>query len=290
EKLQPLIAILNQKILSSSRIWTDDTILPLQNDDPKRNKIIQARLWVYIGGPRKDPPLVVYDYSKTRSSKWPIEKLKDYRGYKHADGFPGYKALHKNDNVKFVACWAHARRKFHEASLVTQNPGKAQTMLDYIRLLYKVETDCKHMSNKNRKQYRKMHAKPILKHIKAWAEIQVNSVLPKSQLGKALQYLLNHWHGLIRYLDAGHLLPDNNTAEQHIRPVALGRKNYLFVGSDRGGHAAAMFYSLMATCKIYGINPYEYLVDVLTRLPECETGEDYEKLVPGKWTKKRIGH
>jgi len=104
EKLQPLITILNQKILASSRIWTDDTILPSQNDDP-RNKIIQAHLWVYIGGPLKDPPLVVYDYSKTRSSKWPIEKLKDFRGYKHADGFPGYKALHRNDNVKFVACY-----------------------------------------------------------------------------------------------------------------------------------------------------------------------------------------
>jgi len=119
---------------------------------------------------------------------------------------------------------------------------------------------------------------------------QVDSVLPKSQLGKAIQYLLNHWHGLIRYLDAGHLLPDNNMAERHIRPVALGRKNYLFVGSDRGGKAAATFYSLMASCKNYGLNPYEYLVDVLTRLPYCNTKEDFVNLIPGDWVKNDVEH
>jgi len=105
DKLQPLVEIMNQIILSSPRICPDNTILPIQNDNPKRNKLIQTRLWVFICGPLKDLPLVVYDYSKTRSSKWPIEKLKDFRGYKHADGFPGYKALHRNDNVKFVACY-----------------------------------------------------------------------------------------------------------------------------------------------------------------------------------------
>ena len=282
-QLEPIYHIMTEKMLSGPRIWTDDTILPKQNDDPDRNRTIQARLWVYIGGPLKDPPLVVYDYSINRSSKWPIEKLKDFAGYKHADGYRGYKVLHETGNIKFVACWAHARRKFFEASLLTEHAGKAQIMLDYIAKLYEVETHCKIMTDKKRKQYRSRYAKPILKQIKAWADYEVHRVLPKSQLGKAIQYLLNHWHGLIRYLDAGHLTPDNSKAEQHIRPIALGRKNYLFVGSDRGGRAAAIFYSLVESCKNVGVNPYGYLVDVLTRIPECESDEKLNKLVPGNW-------
>jgi transposase len=145
------------------------------------------------------------------------------------------------------------------------------------------------MTNKKRKKYRKKHAKPILNQLKKWAESQVGEVLPKSLLNKAINYMLKHWYGLIRYLEAGHLKPDNNTAEQVIRAIAPGRKNWLFVGSDRGGRAAAILFSIVQSCKIQGINPWEYLIDMLTRLPYCKNEEDYRALIPGYWKKDNAG-
>lgn len=140
------------------------------------------------------------------------------------------------------------------------------------------------MIDDNRKAHRLTHSKLILDELKNWAERQINSVLPKSQLYKALNYPLNQWYGLITYLDEGYLMMDNNKAEQHIQPIALGRKNHLFVGSDRGGHAAATICSLVESCKNYKINPNEYLTNVLTRLPYCKTECQYHKLVPGIWS------
>ena len=145
------------------------------------------------------------------------------------------------------------------------------------------------MQDAQRKAYRMEYAKPILDNFKVWAENQVDAVLPKSPLGKALFYMLNHWSALNRYLDEGFLKPDNNKAEQHIRPIALGRKNYLFVGSDRGGNAAATYYSLVETCKNYNINPLVYFMDVLTRLPDCKTEEDVQQLIPSNWLKNSLG-
>ncbi|MDH5729145.1 MAG: IS66 family transposase, partial [Gammaproteobacteria bacterium] len=198
--LDPVYKLMIKQVLSGPRIWTDDTILPKQNDDPSRNKIIQSRLWVYIGGPLKDPPLVIFDYTSTRSSKWPKDLLSDYQGYKHADGYGGYKSLHDTGKIHYVACWSHARRKFFEASLLTEQTGKAKTMIKYIKLLYKIETACEKYGNKKRKRFRRRYATPILNTIKAYADQHAPHIPPKTSLGKAFTYLLNQWHGLVRYL------------------------------------------------------------------------------------------
>jgi transposase len=288
-KLFPLIEAMQKIILNGPRIWTDDTIIPLQNDDPLRKTVKQARLWVYIGGPLKDPPLVVYDYTRTRSQQGPHAFLEGYEGFLQADAYSGYQGLYESGNIIEVACMAHCRRKFYEAAIATQGNSRAHYALMQIRKIYQVEWACKDMQDAQRKAYRMEYAKPILDNFKVWAENQVDAVLPKSPLGKALFYMLNHWSALNRYLDEGFLKPDNNKAEQHIRPIALGRKNYLFVGSDRGGNAAATYYSLVETCKNYNINPLVYFMDVLTRLPDCKTEEDVQQLIPSNWLKNSLG-
>jgi transposase len=285
EKLKPIIELMQHSILSGPRIWTDDTIIPLQNDDPLRNTVKQARLWVYIGGPLKDPPLVLYDYTRSRSQKGPQALLENYEGFLQADAFSGYQGLYESGDIIEVACWAHCRRRYYEASIATNDNSRAHYALLQIRKLYHVEWSCKDMQDEQRKAYRMEHAKPILDDFKGWAEDQIDAVLPKSPLGKALFYMLNHWEALNRYLDEGFLKADNNKAEQHIRPVALGRKNYLTVGSDRGGNAAAVYYSLMETCKNYKINPLVYATDLLSKLPECKANEDYRQLTPNNWLK-----
>lgn len=289
EQLHPIIEIMRQTLLSGPRIWTDDTIIPLQNDDPLRQTVKQARLWAYIGGSLKDPPLVVFDYTRSRSQQGPQDFLQDYEGFLQADAYSGYQGLYESGAIREVACWAHTRRKFYEAAIAINGESRAHDALHYIRQIYQVEWQCKAMDDQERKDYRLLHAKPMLDAFKAWADSQIDAVLPKSPVGKALFYMLNHWDALNRYLDEGFLKPDNNKAEQHIRPIALGRKNYLFVGSDRGGEAAATYYSLMETCKNYHINPLHYMIDILTKLPACQTEDDYRALTPNHWIKHQTG-
>jgi len=285
EKVDPLYALMKERVLCGPRIWTDDTIIPPQNDDPLRKKVKQARLWNYIGGPIKDPPFVVFDFTRSRSQEGPLGFLQGYAGYLQADAYAGYQGLYESGNITEVACWAHTRRKFYEAAIATQKAGRAAEALQRIADIYRVEWACKEMNDEERKSYRLLHAKPLLLSFKQWADQQVNAVLPKSPLGKALYYMLNHWDALNNYLEEGFLKPDNNKAEQHIRPVALGRKNYLFVGSDRGGRAAATWYSLMETCRHYEINPLAYLTDILTRIAENGPAVDYAAMMPDVWQK-----
>ena len=287
EKIKPLLHAMEQIILSGPRIWTDDTILPLQNDIPNRKKVIQARLWVYIGGETHDPPLVLYEYSRTRSQQWPLQKLESFEGYLQADCYKIYVTLNDKGKLKHVACLTHARRKFYEASLAMKHTGRAMVALYYIKEVYRIEHECEHMNDDDRKAFRLQHAKPILDEFKTWADEQVNAlVTEKGLLGRALRYTIKHWDSLIRYLEAGYLKPDNNTSERNMTNVALGRKNWIFAGSDRGGEAIAGFYSLIQSCKPRNINPMEYFTDVFTRLPYCQNEEDYRALVPGYWKKQ----
>ena len=287
EKIKPLLQVMEKMILSGPRIWTDDTILPLQNDIPNRNKVIQARLWVYIGGKTHDPPLVLYEYSRTRGQQWPMQKLESFEGYLQADCYKVYVTLNDKGKLKHVACLTHARRKFYEASLAMKHSGRAMVALYYIKEVYRIEHECEDMNDDDRKAYRLQYAKPILDEFKAWADDQVNAlVTEKGLLGRALRYTIKHWDSLIRYLEAGYLKPDNNTSEHNMTNVALGRKNWIFAGSDRGGEAIAGFYSLIQSCKPRNINPMEYFIDIFTRLPTCKTEEDYRALIPGYWEKQ----
>ncbi len=287
EKLYPLYQLLKQQSLSGPRVWTDDTVIPMQNDQKHRKRTIQARLWVYIGGSLNDPPTVFYDFTRSRSQEGPLTILKGYRGYLHADAYPGYDRLYKQGNIKEVACWFHARRKFYEVAILTKKPHRAHIALDYIKKLCAIERENKGqgLNFDEIKQARQKHAKPILAEYKQWLDIQINAV-SAGAFKSALKYTLNQWAALNTYLEQGYLKMDNNDSERRMKPIALGRKNYLFVGSERGGQAAAVYYSIVETCKNFNINPLEYLTDILSQLPNCKTDEDYAALLPSNWIKK----
>ena len=287
KQLLPLYFLLKQEALLGPRVWTDDTILPMQNDQQDRDRTIQARLWVYIGGSLEDPPTVFYDFTRSRSQQGPLKILDDYEGYLHADAYCGYDKLYATKPVKEVACWSHTRRKFHEVAILTKKPHRAHIALKFIRKLYSIEAKMrKHEFSYNQiKKHRQVHSKPILDELKAWLDIQINAVA-KGPFKSALIYALNQWDALNTYLEEGYLKMDNNDSERRMKPIALGRKNFLFVGSERGGMAAAIYYSLVETCKNYQINPLNYLTDILSRLPDCKTEEDYKALLPKNWVRE----
>ena len=272
--LDPIVKEMIPDLLISPKIHTDDTVIPVL--ETGRNKTKEGRLWCYIGC---GPPCAVYSYSPTRQQKWAEDFLKNYKGYLQADAYTGYDKLYKNYNIIEVACMAHARRKFIE---VERSGTKNLSALNYIGKLYGIERKIKDLNPIAKEAFRKRYAKPILKEYKKWLLEKNLRVLPKSPLGQAISYSLTNWIALTRYLGNGILDIDNNRAERLMRPITLGRKNWLFSGNDHGGHAAATIYSLIETCKLNKINPYEYLRDVLTRLPNT-LNRDIKTLLPYNW-------
>ena len=279
--LKPLVASMRSDLLKSPQIFTDDTILPLQNDQASRNRLIQARLWVYATQARTGPPMVLYDFTRTRGKSGPHTFLQGYRGYVQADAYGGYDGLFAA-GAKEVACMAHCRRYFFEASESEATPGPAHHVLAQIGELYRLERAIKHKRHKQRKKQRRLHAKPVLKRLHRWLQAQRIKHLPKGKFGKAVNYALNHWPALTRYCEAGYLEIDNNYSEREMRPIALGRKNYLFTGSERGGEAAAIFYSLVESAKANRLNLHAYLTDVITRMPAAKA-HDLNALLPYRW-------
>jgi len=216
-----------------------------------------------------------------------LKLLKGYEGYLHADTYNGYDKLFIKEKIKEVACWFHARKKFHQIAKLTKKPLRAHIALTYIQKLYAIEHETKTLElyYDDIKLYRQAYSKPILKEYKAWLDLQINAVAGGA-LKEALKYTLNQWDALNTYLEQGYLMMDNNASERRMKPIALGRKNYLFVGSECCGQAAAIYYSLVETCKNCGINPLIYLTDILAQLPNCKTEEDYKALLPCSWIKK----
>lgn len=264
--LDPLIARLAEAVKATGHVFTDDTILPLQNDVPERNSTLQSRLWVYASGLRNSQPLEVYQFSRTRSRDAPAAFLSDYQGYLQADAYPGYDALYASGDIKEVACLAHARRKFVEVAALLKEPGRPHAALAFIRKLYRIERRIRTLSDAERYRVRQAESVPILAEFKAWLDEQINAVLPKSALGQAVSYALKNWDALTRYTEHGQLEADNNYAERCMRPVAVGRKAYLFVGSERAGRAAANYYSLIESCKLNRVNPLNYMNYVFSHL------------------------
>jgi hypothetical protein len=227
------------------------------------------------------PPLTVYDFSIDRSKRRPLEFLDNYQGYVHADAYSGYDELFRKPGIIEVGCWAHARRKFDEA--VSSRPGEATEILSRIaRLYHEVETPCASVTPEERQRYRQEHATPILDGIFAKIEELRSKTIPSEPLRKAIDYALNQKKALHRYLEDGRLRPDNNLAENAMRPIALGRKNWLFVGSERGGRAAALFMSLIKSCKDCNVNPWEYFDDLLRRIMSHPVSR-LRELLPDQW-------
>jgi transposase len=275
--LDPIVEVMHKDLLLSPKIHTDDTKVPIQAE----NKTKEGRLWIYLGCGGQSAPVAVYDYTPNRKQRWALEFLQDYKGYLQADAYQGYDKLY-GDKIIEVGCLAHARRKFIEIDKNETKHKQAISALSYIGKLYRIEKRIKNLTPIAKRAVRKKEAKLILKEFKKWLLEKNKRVIPKSPLGKAVQYTLNNWVGLTRYLANGILDIDNNKAERQMRPIAVGRKNWMFAGSDRGGSAAAVMYSLIETCKLNNINPYDYLRDILTRLPNT-LNRDIRQLLPYEW-------
>lgn len=278
ESIKPLGDTLKQAIVESDILFTDDTPIPLQVKGD--GKLKKARLWVYVRG-GTGPPLVAYDFSIDRSKRRPLDFLDGYRGYVHADAYSGYDELFRKKGIVEVGCWAHARRKFDEAAI--SRPKEATDILARIaRLYHEVETPCADMQPEERFRFRQEHATPLLAGIFEKIEELRRQTTPAEPLRKAIDYALNQRKALSRYLEDGLLRPDNNLAENAMRPVAVGRKNWLFVGSERGGRAAALFMGLVKSCKDCDINPWEYFDDMLRRIMSHPVTR-LRELLPDQW-------
>ena len=274
--LEPLHKTMKDEVLKSKKIHTDDIPVPVQ--DPLRQGTKTGRLWVYSGDEKH--PYDVYDYTADRSSRRPKEVLSGYSGYLQADAYKGYDDIYEKCDVTEVACWAHARRKFFDA----QETGGAYALmaLAYIRKLYDVEDEAKGKPPEEIKRLRQEKSKQLLDAFEKWLKEAGMHVLPKSPMGQAIAYALSNWEALNTYITDGDLDIDNNAAERALRCIAVGRKNWLFAGSDAGGRRAAVLYTMVSSCKRHGIDPWAYLADVLDRVsihPARLIGE----LLPDKW-------
>jgi transposase len=285
--LAPIVKLMLSKILQSQVVQNDDTTVPVQDHSGKGVKT--GRLWVSVGD--RGHPYTVYTYTPDRSAAGPQKIFKDFKGYLQADAYSAYDGLYTSGKIVEVGCMMHARRKFYEAR--TSDPQRSHQALAWISLLYDVERDAKKRETADddafvalRHQLRHERSRPIFDKFHAWLEAEQPKVLPKSPIGEAIRYALNHWEALKRPLEAGFLELDNGACERAFKPVAIGRKNWLFAGSDQGGETAAVLMSLCTTCKSLGIDPQAYLRDVLDRI-STHPARRIDELLPDRWEELR---
>jgi transposase len=278
----PLWELMKQRVVDSKAVQTDDTPVPVLDPDLPHTRT--GRIWTYVGD--GEHPYTVYDYTPNRSRDGPEEFLKAFRGYLQADAYSGYDHFYEEPGrgIEEVACMAHVRRKHWEAQ--SSDLMRSTVMLAYIRLLYDVEREARDqkLGGEARRALRQAKSKPILEDIHAYLEREQPQVLPKSPEGQAIAYTLSNWKALIRYCEDGDLEIDNNGAERSLRGIAVGRRNWTFLGSDTGGRTAAVLTSLIATCKRLAIDPFAYLRDIFARLgahPQSRLAE----LLPDQWEK-----
>ncbi len=275
--LKPLYDLQRQLVLESPVMWTDDTPVKVMVGGEEGTRL--GRFWVYVGD--KEHPYSVYDFTLSRSRDGPQSFLHDFRGYLHADAYTGYDAifLGSDNQVVEVACWAHARRKFFDAR--NNYPRQAHQVLEWIRQLYDIEDQARELSIEARCELRRAEADPVLDKLESYLADVAQTVLPKSAFAKAVNYARNQWAALRRYTEDGRLTIDNNTSERTLRPQAIGRKNWLFLGSEPAGPRAAVLYSILAGAKRHRIEPWAYLRELLIRLHADDPR--LEEMLPDHW-------
>jgi len=287
ERCHPLLSLLQAEMLAGPLVQIDETTVQVLKE-PGRENTKKSYMWLFRGGPPEKPTLV-FQYHPTRSGQVPSDYLRDYEGYIQTDGYAGYNALGRKKGIIHVGCWAHARRKFIEVQNAAKKikkrkskTGSADVALNYIRKLYAIEKRAKSLDYTPEQIFmdRQEKARPILDEFKKWLDKRSLQTPPKGLLGKAISYSLNEWKKLVRYLDNGLLRPDNNLAENAIRPFVVGRKNWLFSGSPKGAEASAALYSLIETAKANGLEPYLYLRCLFELLPSAQTSDHYKALLP----------
>jgi transposase len=274
--LRPLYELQRQLVLQSSVMWTDDTRVTVLGGPEGSFK---GYFWAYIGD--KQHPYSVYDFTNSRSRDGPARFLESYSGYLHADAYTGYDAMFLDigASVIEVACWAHARRRFLAAA--ENDPRAAHQILEWIRQLYDIEDRAHDLSVDARRELRANEAIPVLDKMEAYLAELAPTALPKTSLGKAVTYARNQWKALRRYTEDGRLTIDNNVSERTLRHQAIGRKNWLFLGSEAAGPRAAVLYTVLAGAKRHRIEPWVYVRDLLLRLHADNSR--LEEMLPDRW-------
>ena len=266
---------------SSTKLFADETTAPVL--DPGRGRTKTGQLWAYARDDRpwggSDPPAVAYVYAPDRRASQPIAHLAGFKGVLQVDGYAGYRALAEKGDVSLAFCWAHLRRRFYERFVSEASPIAAEA-LQRIAALYRIETDIRGRGPDERRAVRQERAGPLIVASHAWLCDRLALISQKSKLAEVIRYALSHWEGLTRFLDDGRIEIDSNTVERSIRPITLNRKNALFAGSDGGGENWAVIASLIESCKLCGVDPQAYLVDVLTRIVNGHLARDIDDLLP----------
>lgn len=267
--LRPLVAALRTHVLSAGKLHADDTPVPVLSPGDGQTKT--GRLWVYVRDDRPagddTPSAVWFAYSPNRRGEHPQLHLRDFRGVLQADAYAGFAPLYADGSVREAGCWAHVRRKFFDLHKAQKSPLAAEA-LRRIGLLYAIEADVRAQPPPVREAKRQARAGPVLTELRAWLEATLRNLSQKSALAEAIRYPLARWPALVRYSTDGHIEIDNNAAERALRAVALGRKNFLFAGSDSGGERAAAMYSLIGSAKLNGLDPEAYLRHVIGRIAD----------------------
>ena len=279
--LSPIVEAMKASVLASRKVHTDDT--PITVLDPTSKPVGSRRgyMWVYIG----DHDNVVFDFTNSRKRNGPESFLKGYRGYLQADAFSGYDRIYAGGDVVEVACWAHARRKFFDAQ--SSHEAETKRILELIGRLYAVEHRARDrkVAPERLLSWRQRYARRRLGCLRGELDRLSLSALPRSPLGLAIRYTLNNWKALNRYTEAAHLSIDNNHSERQIKQMVIGRKNWLFAGSEGGAENAAILFSVVVSCKLAGVDPFAYLRDVLMRIHTYPADHVHE-LILRQWQKR----
>jgi transposase len=277
--LQPLADRLAELLRQRLVLHADET--PVQQLDPGKGKTKRAYLWAYRSNDLdEEPAIAVFDYQTGRSGVHARNFLDDWQGHLVVDDYAGYKALFASGGVIEVGCMAHARRKFEKA--LDNDKARAEHVLGLMQQLYGIEARAREeaMGASQRKDLRQQEAVPLVQELEAWLADHLHRVAPKSPIGQAISYTINLWPRLKLYAEHGKLEIDNNLIENQVRPLALGRKNYLFAGSHKAAQRAAIIYSLLGTCKLNGVEPLQWLTETLSVIPDHKANR-LEELLPG---------
>lgn len=297
ELIEPLIQMIFGQLLSGPLVQSDESNFQVLKE-PGRAAQSQSHLWVMRGGP-PEQPVACYHYDPGRGHEVLEDLLDGYQGYLQCDGWSAYNAFEtRQKGVQLVGCMAHARRYFYECikakkeSKTTQaimHSSKADQAIRKIKELYVIEKHCKTMTDQQRHTYRQEHSVPKLDALRQWVEQTLPGVPPKCLLGKALHYMNNQWHKLIRYTEQGYIPIDNNADERQVKQYVIGRKNWLFADTQKGAHASAKLYTLLQTAKANGLEPFQYLVHVFTELPKIANNpEQIKSLLPWNISSKLL--
>ncbi|HEX9627603.1 MAG TPA: IS66 family transposase [Acidiferrobacterales bacterium] len=287
--LLPIVALIRAHVFTAERIHADDTTVPVL----AKGKTRTGRLWTYVrddqpfGG--SAPPAAVYFYSRDRAGEHPEQHLADYAGLMQADAYAGFNRLYaagrKPGPIVAAMCWAHARRKFFDLARIAKAPIAIEAV-ERIDALFAIERAINGKPPPERRSMRNEHSRPLVVALEAWLREQRRKLSAGNQLAKAIQYSLNRWSGLTRFLDDGRLCMSNNAAERAVRGIAVGRRNWTFAGSDEGGRRAAAIYTLVETAKLNDVDPQAWLADVLARLHD-HPAKRIDELLPWNWQRER---